>query len=267
MRFASRRTKRYGRRTRSAYNSARTRTRTRYSRTRRMSSKRSGGSLPQPASKRIKRTGYGDRMSRRTTKAVELFNETTPLDVRTLYNRQLTLINQTATNIQNTRTGQVCNLYGVRLNMIFRNALQFNCCYNIAIVTLKPSCDFEVANFFRSDSTTRGLNFDVSRSGNEMRHLPINSDKYNVLYRKKGIINRGDAVDYYSKDNKNWIVWDKYIKIKRQVEFTDTLDTSCRDKMILCFWFDWLMATPGNGPSPMGNFQGDATLYFKDVQG
>ncbi|AKV62288.1 putative capsid protein [Gammarus sp. amphipod associated circular virus] len=136
----------------------------------------------------------------------------------------------------NNRQRDVCTIVGFRINWEMtvdtRNAMY----WNMAIVCPKPKArdlafqtgdNVSTEQFFRGDNQQRGEDFSLSLTSQEMHYKTINSDLYNVLWRKKMLINGSlplsneEQIAQNASSGKNYRIGQKYIKLNRQMMFED----------------------------------------------
>lgn len=150
------------------------------------------------------------------------------------------------------RVGDVIHMSGAKLNFFIENgsAVPIGC--NVAIVVPRNESSLNVTlpipNFFGGNSDTRGEAFDLAtKTGLELHTLPLNTDKFEVLYHKRKILGRTFAAGGVttSTDAKSWGLWDDYIPINKEIRYTDGTGASAVSAPCVLVWFDSMRSPTG----------------------
>jgi len=132
---------------------------------------------------------------------------------------------------------------------------------NVAMVTSKfdPTQAPGTAGFFRGEGASRGTDFADARTGTEFRCLSINTDKYYIQKHMRMSMHK------FNTNQKDFLVKEFYIPIKRQIRFDTSGGTSLNRQFFLVWWCDTLLA-PSGGASVANamNFQYKITTYFRE---
>lgn len=138
---------------------------------------------------------------------------------------------------------------------------------NFALVVRKDQADSlpNSNNFFRDHSADSQVDFSIGLSGYEISNNSINGDKYNVLWRRKYFISGKRAAN--DQQPRQYLSFDKYFPIKRQLDYADGTGTSCREKIVLLMWFDTEFSAVGQAVRT-ACMAGDiySSLIFRDMQ-
>lgn len=170
-------------------------------------------------------------------------------NTRTLYSRNLTSL--TFGGNINQRERNVVNCRGFKICMQIRNDNSEPMYVNVAVVSPKNSGSVAPANFFRSHGPERASDFDNQKTGMEMNCLGLNTDKFDILRRKRyRLRGNGVAGDFVQDSGSNYIDIDWYIKLKRQLRFDRNEAESPTDGVVyLIYWMDKYFASQGQVPS------------------
>lgn len=214
---------------------------------------RKGGNTPSTGTSKRSVVDNGDVGSTRTS--------------RTLYNDGIVEIpkNLVASDNIDTRQRELCYVSGVKICYEFCNQST-----NVADVQLlnfalvKPRCSqttISNTDFFRSSTTQRGRDFDQSLSSLEFDCLPINSDEYQVFWRKKYRI-----LPQVADSNGRWrLKIEKFIKLKRQYRFKDGSETPVCGAPRIVYWID-KVCTDGGTTAALGalSLTKRSVVYFRE---
>lgn len=190
-------------------------------------------------------------------------------DTRTLYKTNLTTSDVQGDN-RNQRERGVVNFRGFRICLALYNARTVPIYFNLAVVSPKNSEDVTTANFFRSSTSERGVDFANGRNSLEFHCLPLNSDKFVILRHKRYRISpqgtgTGAFTDHSGRNYKN-IDW--YVPLKRQLRFDTTADTSPINGTVwLIMWADDYDAIFSSVPVANAYYVMERHLnYFRDTK-
>jgi len=146
---------------------------------------------------------------------------------RTIFTTDLGAIPHNANNQINSRQRNLVNLRGTKICMEVANNVSAPLYFNIAVVVPKLDTTVSATNFFRASGSERGSDFDAtSLTGLQFHCLPINSDKYRILYHKRYKLIGADNVTRVARQGKDYMTIMKYIKFKRQLRFDNTSTTT-----------------------------------------
>jgi len=131
----------------------------------------------------------------------------------------------------NKRTRMVVNIRGIKICFHMVNLSQKNITFHFAIVHNRRDDDESQNNdFYRNDGRfgdTRALNFGNYLSGMDNHCLNINTDKYVVLKHYKFMVSRNATTGTkYNEHMKNFVHFEKYLKINKQVRFEEETGTN-----------------------------------------
>jgi len=256
----------YGRRTK--YRRGKRRTGVR----RATSMKRKRVSYSRP-NKRARLGHIGDSVGKRNAKSnVVLYRDNVTMNSRELYVQDVTALARGTTTI-NTRFTDLINFLGVRIEYTGRaNQTSFAgggwpTCINFALVANRAKTGETPTEeaFFRENTDVRELNFSNALSGHEMCYSNINSDLYTILWRGRRMVSPSRSIN--DQAPKQYTHWTKYFKIKRQLDYRSSVDTSCRDKIWFIMWND--SPATATGTEPVTATMKETlviTQFWKDVQ-
>lgn len=232
---------------------------------------------------RLGGSGYGGRSARTRSRAFSRRNigepiGTTavktrirspggPLATRNLASEDFTLIPEGTGESQRER--QTINLRGLGIEFNIVNNSNLNptgiVFLNVAVIACKNLLVGTIPNadFFRAEDNGdgRGTDFGVNLTANEFRNLPINTDAYTVLKHKRYVLR-----PCQSGIDKFWKTINWYIKIKRQLVYEDTTEGSCRNKIFLVYWCDFINNPAGSASGSACTAQLKMTTYFRDTK-
>jgi len=128
-------------------------------------------------------------------------------------------------------------------------------------------------NFFRSNGTTRGENFNHGTNTALFMHCKsINTDKYRIIAHMRHVLggksdsSPGSADPRYSGSKASYIFRERYIKLARQLQFENAADTQPRSgNVYLVYWINKM----GDGPNltvqtDLGALSLEIVAYFRD---
>jgi len=139
---------------------------------------------------------------------------------------------------RNERQRQVANIRGWKVCCSVDNQRIVPLYFNMALIITKNGI-FGVNDFFRGRDGERSVNFSTGLTSNELHCLPINTDKYHVLWHHRALLNGSSATSNVNRSGTTYGIINKYIKLGRQVRFenADTA-TSANEDARLVFWSD-----------------------------
>lgn len=177
----------------------------------------------------------------------------------------------------NERERDVLSLKGIKVNFLFKNVFPSVSAtptdpilVNVCLLFPKDNTDILVGapDFFKLTKTVgRAVNFNDTGnlSGMDYHTLPINSDKYGVLWHKRFKIANGSTATFYNSGSQNsWRTLNKYLKINRQVQYASATAASCNDPIFLCWWCTSIQEPTGVGTAAGQQTIGRITTFFRD---
>jgi len=207
-----------------------------------------------------------------TTKRFNIVKDTNLVgsDSATLYADLLTTVTKrNGLNEEiNRRDGDTIFIKGININFMARLALTNDIAHtlNVAMIVPKSGATTLTAiptdGFLRGDGTARSVNFTPSLPGFDLVHRAINTDIYEIIFRKrfKLLTNAGEQ----KRADKNKMVLKKYVAINRQFSFSADGYTTGQDPWMV-YWLDDELRPAGSSPTPTA-FQvyRDYLVYFTD---
>ena len=190
---------------------------------------------------RFSRTTIGEKVGTSSAKvALQASTNLVPKTTRTLFTQNLCTVQQGAD--RNTRERQIINCRGFRICMSMVNDAVVPLYINVAVVHGKVE---EVApgasNWFRASDGSRGRDADDTLTSLEWHCLPINTDKFTILKHKRLLLAPNDPVagDFNNGSAKNYANLDWYIRLKRQLRFENSSNTTpIAGNVWLVYWCD-----------------------------
>ena len=195
-----------------------------------------------PATVRARRIGFrvGSGHAKRNVQQQDI--AVTSLNSRAQIIQALCHITQTDTNAINRRQRQLVNVRGFKFCYSFRNNTDRPLFCNIAIVARKDGSTPNATDWFRGSGTNRNADFALNLTSTEFYCLPINADKYTILYRKRftlGANNEGLTGSSYQNGPKSYKMWMKYLPFKRQIRYEGTSSSEIdHAQPYIVMWFD-----------------------------
>lgn len=162
-----------------------------------------------------------------TSKRREIAQDVTGLSSasRTLFTVDMANIPHGGDNNINERQRNLINLRGVKICMEVQNRVTDALYFNIAVLVPKRAASVTNTDFFRSSTAERAVDFDpTALTGLQFHCLPINSDKYKILWHKRRQLIGIDNTALTAQSGKSYMTIQKYIKFKRQVRFNNNTD-------------------------------------------
>lgn len=170
----------------------------------------------------------------------------------------------------NRRQRQLINIRGFSVNQTFTNNTNAPMIVNVAMIAPKNTNSSEVAvdGFFRDYNESRDVNFSTTLSSLQISTLPISTDKFTVLWRKRMTLGakQTDAVgNFNTRLPMNFCSIKKYLPFKRQIRYNDDAGSTAEQKVFLVWWADQFQAAPGAEPIGFAyNTQTLAVTYFDE---
>jgi len=191
---------------------------------------------------------------------------------RTLLSADLVNIPLGADNEINLRQRGMINCRGISLYMNMRNNQEDAMYCNVAVVCPKFQQNLpgiSVADFFRGNGSDRGVDFSSSSlTGLQMHMLPINKDKFHILYHRRiTLAPRGPVASDFSIGNAmpNYYTLKKYIKVNRQLRYDGNTIVSGRIQLV--YWFSDFDSVASSVPEDNAVTVSEHHLvYFRDTR-
>jgi len=178
----------------------------------------------------------------------------------------------------NNRTRDVVNISGIKLRWFFKNTFNtfsqtdfgvatYPIVVNMAILNRKAYSDAMTDEFFRCPGRAeRSLAFaDASLSGWDRAWLPLNADKFNIIYHRRFSLSVASNSNGYSAGAQNCFKrMARYIKINRQFRYRDESSTSSQDELFLVVWFAAPDDTNPVQIEDVAAVAAETTVYFRN---
>jgi len=199
--------------------------------------------------RRLFKNGRGRGSSTAKRAIVENGSTSILLATRTLYTDPLISVNDTATNEIDKRQRDMVYVPGSKICYEFINNLATTGSLDTLVVNfaiVKRRCGTTAPNatdFFRSSEATRSVDFGTALSSLEFNCLPINTDEYIVLMRKKFMlltknVNNGSKFQKYIN---------RWVKLAKQYRFKGTDDTPVCGTPYVVYWVSKMEDSTGTG--------------------
>lgn len=173
----------------------------------------------------------------------------------------------------NERDRRIANVSGIKLCMELRNAtsdIQQDCLVNVACIIPKNEDEINgsvdsipAVDFFRSNDSNRETDANNSLASTEWHCLPINSDKYSILFHKRFHLTRASSNNAPTDS----IVLERWIKIGRQVTFRPGAFVPDKSAYLV-YWCDYAHTPPNDQGVPQAmQAQIRWVTYFRRPRG
>jgi len=217
---------------------------------------------------RFSNKNVGEALGSSSTKPNLQFRTSTAItrDTRTLYT--LNLCNCDQGPNRNNRERNIINVRGFKICFSMRNNLDEPLYLNVAILHPKNAGDITPANFFRAHGTSRGSDFDLTKTALEFHCLSLNTDKFAILKHKRYRLRARGGTAYSDGTGRNYINLDWYIKLKRQLRYdASTSEAPIDGSCYLVYWMDRFFGAQNEVVSTNAcNFQERHIMYFRDTK-
>lgn len=191
------------------------------------------------------------------------------LNGRFLVNYALLNLPETTINAIDSRQRDIVNCRGVKIMLEVRNNNDDPIYLNCAVIGPKQQGVVDDTNFFRDYSASRTVDFGhASLAGMDYQRLPINTDKYSVLWRKRyrmrGHDLENEPGNILNSGGVNYLNIQKYIKLNKQVRY-DGSNVACLTPVFFVMWATEMFTTAPT-PNTVGlvAYSIRTTIYFKE---
>lgn len=204
-----------------------------------------------------------------TSKRIQITNTNAYANTRTLYDTELTEIDKGSTDRIDQRIRDMSYISGFKICIEALNKTSDPIYLNVAVVHDKRSNDTSTllgsADFFRGMGSSRAREFGIALTANEFHCLPLNVDRFTVLYHSRSTLApkfSGTTGDFVNNRGKNYINIDKWVKLKRQIRYESN---NAQSKVWLIWWCDkW--GAPAMTPvaNDVIDFNHRVVTYFRE---
>lgn len=192
-------------------------------------------------------------------------------DTRTMYEHNL--FDVAKGTAENTRERATVKISGMKICMQVRNKDNNPMYLNMAMVSTKSGdsgTGIQLQDFFRSSGASRGRDFsDPSLTGQEMHCLPINADKYIILFHRRYLLGPTPLSTTFSPHTgrPNYKNFDFYQKINRQISYdADTATRPETGQVHFIYWFSPYEMGPGSAvQTNVAEASIHGITYFRDI--
>lgn len=190
------------------------------------------------------------------TKSCETVNAAyATMSTRTLYDYNVVNIPPYTNDNNAEREHDQINLRGLKIDILLSTS---STCtdpmyFHWALVQPRYQATISTNEFFSADGITakgRGIDFAATDlSAQQFNTLPISTDRFTVLIHKKVLIGQKILanVSYSGIPYVQHI--SRYVPIKRQLQYENTMSPSCSTPIYICFWADHISANAGGAPT------------------
>lgn len=166
---------------------------------------------------------------------------------RVLYNDEITNIPKTTVNDIDARQRDVVRLSGFKMCFEIKNNDSVPLLCNYAVVYDKQNGEtVSTSDFFRSNGgNERAKDFSVLLNSYEFHCLPLNTDRFTVLWHRRFVLAPNPAVastGFTGENRNNWKTFEKYVKLKKHITFEGGVAQS---KLWLLRWYDKFQQASG----------------------
>jgi len=220
------------------------------------------------SNKKRKHTFGSSPGSATTQRAITRTSARVPVASRTLTSYDLVDINRATDHEINRRHRDIINLKGVKLCLNAVNDSDQPLYLNVAVVVPKYDqslSSIPVTDFFRGNADGRGTDFSTTLSALEFNTLPINRDRYHVLYHRRVTLGPKNATGGYNTDgNRSYFTIDKWIKVNRQIHYEN--NNPVNGRVQLAYWCDEFDRGAGDLAQPSQMYVGEHhIMYYNNV--
>lgn len=177
------------------------------------------------------------------------------MSTRTLYDYNVVNIPPYTTDNNAEREHDQVNLRGLKLDIMLSTS---STCpdpmyFHWALVQPRYQATISTNEFFSADGITaagRGIDFaSATLSAQQFNILPISTDRFTVLIHKKVLIGQKILANISYSGTPYIQHISRYVPIKRQLQYENTLSPSCSTPIYLVFWCDIISAVAGGAPT------------------
>lgn len=187
---------------------------------------------------------------------------------RTLTVHDLSAIPHSANNTINERQRNMINLRGTKICMELKNNLTAPLYVNCAVIVPKLATAPVTTDFFRGSDSSRAQTFSTTTlTGLQFHCLPINADKYHILWHKRyKLVPLDNTSGAVALSGKNYMTISKYVKYKRQIRYSTTGDVTAEGGAPhFVFWSSTFDSNAGAGSQAAAlTVQRRFVSYFKE---
>lgn len=210
----------------------------------------------------------GKPRSTANSKRRTMYSEDNLISTRTLYFRNLVDIPKGTTNSINERDRHICYISGFKLCFELLNRGTPPMCMNLAVVYDKRSNDtvgtVSTSDFFRGGGSGRASDFSNSLSSNEFRCLPMNKDRFTILWHRRIMLGTDDGAGFSVGNHNNYRVLDKWLPLKKQITWEDG---DAQSKIWLLWWCDGFdIAAAATPLANQATVNLRAVTYFRETK-
>lgn len=216
---------------------------------------------------RFSRARIGERVGSSSTKqTIQTAAGFEPYASRTLHTRSLMSI--TKGDLRNQRERNIVNLRGFKICLYFRNQTNNPMYLNVAVIVPKNATVPSTTNFFRSNASERGRDFDsASMTALDFHCYNINTDNYHILRHKRYQLTKNGQTNtaHAEHSSRNYITIDWWIKLQRQIRWDGDTSGPINDHAYLAYWCDEMGLNQGAPPNATAiGTQFRTIVYFRE---
>lgn len=213
-----------------------------------------------------KRRNVGFAMKRLQVRTRQILDtDRTLLATRTLYFNAITdLVKGTA---QNERSSDCVNFKGWKIQAIWEPIVPDNVQVCMAVVCPKSNNVPNTAEWFRGYDADRADDFSTSRTALKQMMVPINADKYEILWRWNFMVSGLGSSTLDKATGRRSKIINKYCKLNRQLRYESSAVSTEEDACYLVYWLD-LFNNAAAAPVVAGRIAATIRIigYFRDAK-
>ena len=163
----------------------------------------------------------------------------------------------------NKRSRDVIHHRGVKICMSFKNTLKVPIFINWAIVVPKSANSISGFNILRSNGVDRDVTLNNALTFMDLNCLPINTDLYRVVKKKKILIQPDSNKSATASEGNDFRMIEEYVKTNRKIYFDGSSSTPLQN-MHMVWWCDYYNSPTGASATTM-QVDWRIVSYFNDV--
>lgn len=173
------------------------------------------------------------------------FTDDADIDSRVLYTKNLTDISYGEGEGKRERNIVNCRGFHIRMDWFSNLPSGSTTYYGCNVAAISPiglASTASATDFFRylGANNEREISFSTSLTFMEMHKLPINTDKWTVLWHERfDLLPKSSGFTPFKQSI------DKYIPLNRALTFSSEGVSSCQDPVYLVYWYDIYPSTSG----------------------
>lgn len=191
------------------------------------------------------------------------------INSRTLFSQALTDIPRyvigTGAIPPNVRMGASVRLAGWRIKFTVENKLTVDSgVFNWAIIQPIGQKEVVIDGFFRTNNSSRDVNFTTAEESGVLQYNDISTDKHLILRHSRKFLAPFNANGYGNASCRYH--HDEYIKFNGMLRFNDDVGEECENPVFFAWWFDYDASSPGQpAVADALEWEWKAIAYYDDT--